>query len=524
MTPLLKLCLRYFLRTRPDFGSVYGYIRPYWGSDLTSLPETLSRQEERDSAMRREAVEGDYIRNARIPPRRIWDLYSNRVIPYHAINQATQDGFPDTLWTVSHSWVEEDQRDSVVTKINSKAWPVPIPRTTTLDHVRVELLNYGAQYVWIDVLCLRQVGQEKDEAQRMEEWELDIPTIGHIYSGKEVPCITYFNGLGLPFDPSDEALESERHWLQRVWTVQETTEHWLPGGLMAASTPQICSFFQDRHGEAVHHQPSSDIDDSIGGTSTTLSKLAHATKLLRTRHCTIELDRVSSLAYLAQCETRPIYRTALDAESAWAILLKHLPDDVRGVIAMRHARRRPTAQTVLPTWSQFLREFAEWDMSRSRKFWDTYEQIPEKSRLCLVDSSQLGTAEPGKYCQDAYCSAPFVVPMQGPDGPIGAALSMDFAFSGDVAFPEEVTFTLHGYAQGSRDTQFQLQGVADGPWYPGRSCILLQRTVKTAIILKLLAFRMVNGRMTAEVLRCGNILVDWKENFPKGMVRIIYHM
>lgn len=58
---------------------------------------------------------------------------------------------------------------------------MPVPRTTTLEHVRVELLNLGAEYVWLDVLFLRQQGRAADEQQRLDEWRIDVPTIGFVY-------------------------------------------------------------------------------------------------------------------------------------------------------------------------------------------------------------------------------------------------------------------------------------------------------------------------------------------------------
>ncbi len=39
--------------------------------------------------------------------------------------------------------------------------PVPIPQDTSLDLIRIEMLNLGAEYAWLDVLCLRQEGRAK---------------------------------------------------------------------------------------------------------------------------------------------------------------------------------------------------------------------------------------------------------------------------------------------------------------------------------------------------------------------------
>ncbi len=45
------------------------------------------------------------------------------------------------------------------TPINGHEWPVPMPSDADLDLIRIEMLNNGAEYVWLDVLCLRQKGE-----------------------------------------------------------------------------------------------------------------------------------------------------------------------------------------------------------------------------------------------------------------------------------------------------------------------------------------------------------------------------
>ncbi len=65
----------------------------------------------------------------------------------------------------------------VLTPFNGRRWPVPIPKDTDLDLIRIEMLNLGAEYVWLDVLCLRQAGGEEEDA-RETEWKVDVPIIG----------------------------------------------------------------------------------------------------------------------------------------------------------------------------------------------------------------------------------------------------------------------------------------------------------------------------------------------------------
>ena len=42
----------------------------------------------------------------------------------------------------------------LTTAVNQEQHPVPIPEGVTLDAVRDELLGLGAQFCWLDILCL----------------------------------------------------------------------------------------------------------------------------------------------------------------------------------------------------------------------------------------------------------------------------------------------------------------------------------------------------------------------------------
>ena len=195
-----------------------------------------------DYKIQTEAVVGNHVTKSNIPPRRVWDLYTNRVLPYHAMGFALDSAprLPTNLWAVSHSWRPASERQHVLTTINGKAWHVPIPKGTTLNTIRDELLILGAEYVFLDVLCLRQKDELLPEMEgiRKREWRVDIPTIGHVYNGRkhydlssQTPIVIFFNGLGLPFrdDPVDP--HDDFHWFNRVWTLQETPQVTVFGGL-----------------------------------------------------------------------------------------------------------------------------------------------------------------------------------------------------------------------------------------------------------------------------------------------------
>ncbi|PBK62160.1 hypothetical protein ARMSODRAFT_1061904 [Armillaria solidipes] len=170
--------------------------------------------------MRQKAVVGSQVVNRHLPPRRVWDLYSNQVVPWWVNND-------DDLWKwrrpISHAWVDEKDRVDVWTPINGKEWPMPIPRDTSLDLIRIEMLNLGARYIWLDVVCLRQKGGLREDL-RVKEWKLDVPTIGQVYSARyawAAHVVIYMSGLGLPFTLKEGDLDSDQCWFRRAWTVQE---------------------------------------------------------------------------------------------------------------------------------------------------------------------------------------------------------------------------------------------------------------------------------------------------------------
>ena len=118
-----------------NFGTVYGYLRPLWGMPSHVFQNILD-------ARLHPTFHGPRTAPG---PKRIWDLYSNRVlycphlIPRHPLEQRhhganSSPDIPHSFWAVSHSWVTVDERHAIYTPINDYQWPVPIPKTTTLDH------------------------------------------------------------------------------------------------------------------------------------------------------------------------------------------------------------------------------------------------------------------------------------------------------------------------------------------------------------------------------------------------------
>ena len=199
-------------------------------------------------------------------PRRVWDICANSVIPATWFFGPDCPLIGDTfipiklgVKPISHAWVADADRTYIMTEANQQMWPIPLPRGIQLEDIRGEMIRLGVRYAWLDVLCLRQefwpalakdlatpvpvtkeIVERHDEC-RLKEWRVDIPTIGAIYSDfrissiyTEGPIVIFMSGLGRPF--RDEGWASERHWLRRTWTVQETPDvsqcliAGLPGG------------------------------------------------------------------------------------------------------------------------------------------------------------------------------------------------------------------------------------------------------------------------------------------------------
>ena len=177
-------------------------------------------------------------------PRRVWDICANTIIPatWFCGPACPLTELPMILLGVkpiSHAWVAYGDLTYIMAEANQCMWPIPLPRGVELEDIRGEMIRLGVRYAWLDVLCLRQQFQTDlaisvssevtkcREQRRLTEWKVDVPTIGAIYSNlqycsiyKGGPIVIFMSGLGRPF--RDEEWASERHWLRRAWTLQET--------------------------------------------------------------------------------------------------------------------------------------------------------------------------------------------------------------------------------------------------------------------------------------------------------------
>ncbi|KIP07166.1 hypothetical protein PHLGIDRAFT_428889 [Phlebiopsis gigantea 11061_1 CR5-6] len=388
MEDSLELWLQSRIHAKMDLGLLYAYLRPWWrpwlasGEPFVGVLTRMSRRREEDSKLRAEAAEADpmsaggrsagaspRVINTRVPPRRVWDLYSDRVIPFFALPSAR---IPENLWAVSHCWVAASDRHDVWTSINGFQWPVPIPRRTTLDRIRIELLNLGAEYVFLDILCLRQYSTEDDERLRVYEWRLDVPTLGHIYRHEHhQTVIVYFNGLGRPFDIRLPVLKSQLHWFSRAWTLQETMVNWLPGGLRASIPGQAEGLYFTSYMRQAQHALG--IPTCSPPCFATLLQAMHARPGYADKK---PYDRVAALAYLLPSSRPAIYsKRWASPEEAWTALVEGLTRNERLALL---AYEFPGTTSVVAKMTHALR--VHW-----RPTWDevmAYPRLPAEPHDC----------------------------------------------------------------------------------------------------------------------------------------------
>ncbi len=348
-TPFLSCVLEDCISSNYDFGTAYGRLRQVWHT--STIQDKLSTYEAQDQKERHEAVVGNQIINPELQPRRVWDLYSNRVVPWWS-----QDA-DDWPRPISHAWIGEKDRVDVWTPINGHEWPVPIPKDASLDLIRIEMLNLGVEYAWLDVLCLRQKGGLKEDL-RTEEWKLDVPTIGYIYQDVTVVC--YLSGLGLPLNIKAGDLESERSWFRRAWTLQENSASrtiagdTLDGPLHAEPIDgdgnyenEILTRFhqQLRALSAVH-----DNNEAPFLNPGMFGMLLQ----MQTRVSTNPVDKVAGLAFPLRPRTIAAYHESESLEDAWTALVNVMQAGYRGELFFWYPEPGNAGTKWRPSWDQVM--------------------------------------------------------------------------------------------------------------------------------------------------------------------------
>ncbi|KAK0445303.1 uncharacterized protein EV420DRAFT_1339948 [Desarmillaria tabescens] len=343
LSPMMTTVLDSYIEQGYDFGTVYAHLRFCWYHPDTI--EKLRRHEENDQELRRKAIVDNKISNRNLPPRRLWDLYANQVVPYWVAL---------TDWrAMSHAWMSDDERVNMMTPINGYEWPVPMPKDANLNLVRIEMLNCGAECAWLDVLCLRQEQNIREdhheEDQRKEEWKLDVPTIGHVYDGLWRKVVCFLNGLGRPLNFKLGDLESNRCWFKRAWTLQEVPDVCDPltvGGDTGDAEEEMLT--------RVHEQLELLRDMRRSGTPfTILSEM-------RNRVSTKPLDKVAGLIYLLDAKSIPIYDGAQSDEDAWEALVDTTSPSLRAELFFCFPRPGNKKKCWHPSWEQVMAHTLPW--------------------------------------------------------------------------------------------------------------------------------------------------------------------
>ncbi|KAK0438765.1 hypothetical protein EV421DRAFT_1738231 [Armillaria borealis] len=340
----LRTILEDFIERNYDFGTAYAFLRPVWNTkNPSNIQDELRRREGKDGERRQKALEGNRIVDPYLTPRRVWDLCSNRVVPSWITDKSPTP--------ISHAWVDEKDREDVLTPINGKEWPVPIPKDADLNLIRIEMLNLGAEYAWVDVLCLRQKEEGGPrEDLRVEEWRLDVPTIGRVYKRAEV--VIYLSGLGRPLRLKDGDLDSDRSWFRRAWTLQEVGYQRIiagemPDGPMHAQqidggnyeTALLTRFHKELH--SVKRDP---------------AKIFAALVDMQKRVSTNPVDRVAGLAFPLQPRTIPAYDESETLEDVWTALVNAMDPVMRAHFLLVYPGVGLGCKKWRPTWDQVMKQ------------------------------------------------------------------------------------------------------------------------------------------------------------------------
>ncbi|KAK0499283.1 hypothetical protein EDD18DRAFT_848858, partial [Armillaria luteobubalina] len=320
-----------------DFGTAYAYLRPYW-NDIRNIEDRLRTQEVEDREMRRNVLTDGRITHRHVRPRRVWDLCANRVVPYWVACRPP--------WGISHAWVDENERMDVMTSINVCEWPVPMPKDANLGLIRIEMLNtrsnrgLQAEYASLDVLCLRQEGG-KNEHLRLDEWKLDVPTIGAVYEGAE-RVVYYFNGLGRPLDLTPDYFESDRCWFRRAWTLQEMTISPIIAGVTGKDV--VDTLVQTRFDQELDL-----LQRRLESTS-----ILHYVSEMQNRVSTKPLDKVAGLAYPLRPFVIPIYDPKQSPEEAWEVLMDVMGFQYQTQLLFHYPEPGDGKKRWRPSWLQLM--------------------------------------------------------------------------------------------------------------------------------------------------------------------------
>ncbi|KAK0458114.1 uncharacterized protein EV420DRAFT_1480264 [Desarmillaria tabescens] len=337
-TPSLSSLLEEYTTNNYDFGMAYGCLR----LNFVNGRRRTERSDEKHSSGAGSSIHGYHPDASGICTVIGWSLWWITDV----------DGKLRWPQPISHAWVDEKDRADIWTPINGYEWPVPIPKDSDLNLIRIEMLNLGLEYVWLDVLCLRQVGGPGED-MRAEEWKLDVPTIGLVYCGTET-VVCYLSGLGRPFSLKEGDLDSDRCWFRRAWTLQEVGNEMVIAG--------------DTSDRPLHAKP---IDED-GKYETELLTRFHAEQLectedirmwvlpalrnMQKRVSTNPVDKVAGLAFVMDSDWIPAYYESQSLEEAWTALVNSMDVWCRGRLFSLYPEPGNAGRKWRPSWDQVMME------------------------------------------------------------------------------------------------------------------------------------------------------------------------
>ncbi len=192
------------------------------------------------------------------------------------------------------------------------------PKRSNLDLIRIEMLNLGLEYTWLDVLCLRQRGGLREDL-RVEEWKLDMPTIGAVYHQNRVVC--YLSRLGKPLSLKEGDLDSDRWWFRRAWTVQEVGWERViagdtPDGPLHAEPIDEAGNYEEDILTTFHKQ--------LKSAETTSNHIYGVLSAMQNRISTYPVDKVAGLAFSLLTLSIPAYYESQSLEDAWTALINEM--------------------------------------------------------------------------------------------------------------------------------------------------------------------------------------------------------
>ncbi|KAK0491895.1 hypothetical protein EDD18DRAFT_1080264 [Armillaria luteobubalina] len=308
-----------------DFGTIFSCLCPFWYNDLSDIADKLHCHEASNWQMRQDMLINNKIISGLLPSQCVSDLYSNRVIPWWVAWKHPS--------AISHAWMEKEDCADVETPINGNEWPVPMPKDANLNLIHIEMLNLGVEYAWLDILCLRQVGRQREDLHEAE-WKVDVPTIGGVYRMSHDGVVCYLSGMGRPFSLKEEDLKSDRCWFRRAWTLQEIHHHMSIGGDTG----------DDRF-------ISKEIDISYRGMPVFI-----ILSEMQMRVLTNPVDKVAGLSYLLRTYEIPPYYASQSQEEAWTALVDEMRAGLRGHLFFLYPKAGDGKKSWQPSWKQAITE------------------------------------------------------------------------------------------------------------------------------------------------------------------------